>query len=52
MVHHYEKNQTSIPMEKLKILADTLYVNISSCFNEKYSDDQFSDIDVRWKKLQ
>lgn len=52
MINYYENNPNSIQIEKLKLIADTLEVNISDLFSENDRQD-ILDLDVRMiKKIQ
>ena len=50
MINHYENNPTSVPINKIKILADALDVRIGDLFNEQNEDETIQDLDVRWIK--
>ena len=53
MINYYENNPNTIQIQKLKILAESLNVKISTFFNENDNNENLIDIDIRWiKKLK
>ena len=50
MINHYENNPTSVPMNKIKILADALNTRIAVFFDDIEDDNSFETLDVRWIK--
>ena len=53
MINYYENNPTSIQIEKIKLLADSLDCKISDLFNENDSLSILNNLDIRWiKKIQ
>ena len=51
MINHYENNPTSVPINKLKILADALDTKITFFFDDsEYEDNSVENLDVRWIK--
>ncbi len=50
MINHYENNPTSIPINKIKIIADALNIKMSDLFNEEKNEDFLQDLDIRWIK--
>ena len=50
MINHYENNPTSVPMNKIKILADALNAKIADFFDDTEDENLLADLDVRWIK--
>jgi len=51
MINHYENNPISVPINKLKILADSLDTKITAFFDDsEYEDNSVENLDVRWIK--
>lgn len=50
MVNHYENNPKSVPFESLKILADTLKIQITDLFSDNDKKEKIENLDIRWVK--
>ena len=50
MINHYENNPTSVPINKIKILADALNAKIAAFFDDTVNDNSLDALDVRWIK--
>jgi len=50
MINHYENGPVSIPLNKLKIIADTLKVTIGDFFQDDPLSQILDDLDVRFVK--
>ncbi|MCD6122959.1 MAG: helix-turn-helix transcriptional regulator [Spirochaetales bacterium] len=50
MINHYENNPTSVPINKIKILADALNTKIAAFFDDTVNDNSLDALDVRWIK--
>jgi transcriptional regulator with XRE-family HTH domain len=50
MINHYENIPTSVPLNKIRILADTLNVTIADFFQEESSSQILDGLDVRLVK--
>ena len=50
MINHYENNPISVPMNKIKILADALNAKIADFFDDTEEENLLADLDVRWIK--
>jgi transcriptional regulator with XRE-family HTH domain len=52
MIHYYEHNPRSLPIERLSLLANALGVRVADFFDEEI-DTPLDTLDVRWiKKIQ